>query len=158
MPNRFVTAAVLALAAFGAAAAWAASSPFVGQWHWNRAESSITPGEALPSDVVLAITSVEPSRVQWTVTTVDDKGARHVESFTGAADGKPAPLSGSEDGTTVAVALHGSVLETTYANPDGSSEHEACSVAADGKKMTCKGSESDGKGHTQSYVDVYDRQ
>lgn len=160
MRMRSMIAATVLLAGCGLAAAAQAetAAPFLGRWHWNRTESTAAPGEPLPKDVVLDITSAEPSHLEWKVTTVDEQGASHVESFNGAANGKPAPLQGSPDGTTIAVTLAGTTLNATYTAPDGSSDHESCSVSADRKKMTCRGTETDGKGHSANYTDVYDRQ
>src|SRR5689334_6418139 len=100
MPNRLI-AAGLALAVSGAAiaAARADTSLFVGKWHWNPRESSTAPGDPVPRDVVLNITSAEKARVQWSVTTVDGKGAQTVKSFVGTGDGKPTPVTG-DPGTT----------------------------------------------------------
>src|SRR5579864_7415824 len=58
---------------------------FVGEWHWNKAESSVIPGEPLPREVVLRIASATPARVQWTLTRTDADGSQHTESFGGAA-------------------------------------------------------------------------
>lgn len=157
--TRSITAAAVALAGFSLAqAARADGSAYVGNWHWNRAASTPAEGEPVPNDVVLSIARADPARMEWTVTVVDDKGERHVESFRGAANGKPFPLEGSPDGTTVAVTLNGDQLETVYTVREGGSDRENCAVSGDRKKMTCRGTESDGQGHTANYVDVYDRQ
>jgi len=159
MSNRIVSTAILALALGGVASlSHADSGQFVGQWHWNRTESSVAPDEPLPRDVVLKISSAEAARVQWTLTTVDSRGEQHVESYTGAGDGKPAAIAGGPAGTTGAFTLIGDALEGTYTNQDGSSDRSSCTVSADREKMTCRGTESDGKGHSMNYVDVYDRQ
>jgi hypothetical protein len=157
MPNRLI-AAVLALAVSGAATAARADSPlFVGKWHWNPKESSTAPGEPLPRDVVLNIANADKTRVQWTVTTVDGKGAQTVKSFAGTGDGKSAPIAG-DPGTTGAFTLTDTAMESVYASADGGTDRSTCSVSSDRRKLTCRGTESDGKGHSTNYTDVYDRQ
>ncbi|HYM04013.1 MAG TPA: hypothetical protein VET85_13760 [Stellaceae bacterium] len=158
MLNRSLVTA-LVLVSFGmASAARADSANFVGKWHWSQKESSSVPGEPPPRDVLLTITSADAKRAQWSLAVVDDKGEKHTESFTGAADGKPTPVAGGANGMTAEVKMIGAALDITYKVADGSSDHVSCSVSADNNKMTCRGTESDGKGHSANYVDVYNRQ
>ena len=157
MRNRLIAAA-LALAVSGAAIAARADQPlFVGKWHWNPKESSTAPGEPLPRDVVLNIASADKARMQWSVTTIDAKGAQTVKSFAGTGDGKPGPIAG-DPGTTGAFKLADTTMESVYTSADGGTDRSTCSVSSDRKKMTCRGTESDGKGHSANYTDVYDRQ
>jgi hypothetical protein len=157
MPDRLI-AAVLALVVSGVALAARADSPlFVGKWHWNAKESSTAPGEPLPRDVLLTITRADKAQVQWSLTTIDNKGTQTVKTFVGTGDGKPTPVTG-DPGTTGAFTLAGTTMESVYASADGGTDRSTCSVSSDGKKMTCHGSESDGKGHANNYTDVYDRQ
>jgi len=153
MRIRSLAAGLLTLAASAAMAA--DPSPFVGEWHWNKTASTSVPGEPLPREVVLNIASADRAHVQWTLTTVDDKGASDVQSFTGTGDGKP--ITGSPDGATRAFTVTPATLDSVYRYPDGGSDSASCSLSADRKKLTCRGSESDGKGHSATYVDVYDR-
>ena len=48
-------------------------------------------------------------------------------------------------------------LVATYTHKEGGGERTDCSLSPDFRKMTCRGSENDGKGHSADYVDVYDR-
>jgi hypothetical protein len=80
-----------------------------------------------------------------------------VQSFNGTGDGKPVPVTGSPDASTGAFTVTAATLDSVYTNRDGSTDRASCSLSADRKKMTCRGTESDGKGHSASYVDVYDR-
>lgn len=144
------------LAACAALAAAAAEpSPFVAEWHWNKAASTSVPGEPLPREVVLNITSADAAHVEWTLTTIDEKGARDVQSFSGTGDGKPG--AGSPDGSTRAFTVTATTLDSVDQYADGGADRASCSLSADRKKLTCRGTESDGKGHSVSYVDVYDR-
>ena len=150
----FVGLSTLAACAAIAAAA-AEPTPFVGEWHWNKAASTSVPGDPLPREVVLTITSADAAHVEWTLTTIDEKGARNVESFSGTGDGKP--TTGSPDGSTRAFTVTAATLDSVYQYADGGADRASCSLSTDRKKLTCRGSESDGKGHSVSYVDVYDR-
>lgn len=157
--QRLTLAGALALVAVSAPLAASADSPgLVGRWHWNPSQSSSTPGEAPPRDVLLVIQSASPARMQWELTIVDPAGARHVQSFSGSGDGKPAAVSGAPPGTTGALTVSANSYEAVYANPDGSSDRSTCSLSPDRQMLTCRGTDSDGKGHSVPYTDVYDRQ
>jgi hypothetical protein len=158
MTNRVVVTAALVLVGCGVALiARAEPNLFVGEWDWNRAESSGLPGEPPPRDEVLTIGSADIARVQWTVTTVDAQGQQHTESYTGTGDGKAAQIPGAPEGTMHAFTVTNHSLEAVYISKDGNSDRSSCEVSTDRKKMTCRGTESDGKGHSANYVDVYDR-
>ncbi|HXZ00084.1 MAG TPA: hypothetical protein VEI03_08790 [Stellaceae bacterium] len=157
--QRLVIAAALALAAVSAPLSTRADAPgLVGRWHWNPSQSTSVPGETPPRDVLMVIQSASPARVQWELTIVDSAGARHVQSFSGSGDGKPAPVSGAPQGTTGALTVSATSYEAVYSNPDGSTDRSTCSLSADRQKLTCKGTDNDGKGHSAPYTDVYDRQ
>jgi hypothetical protein len=95
--------------------------------------------------------------VQWNLTGTDAKGERHAQSYSGTGDGKPGPVSGAPDGTMAAFTVTATSMTAVYTNRDGGTEHTTCTVAADRKKMICQGTDSDGKGHSSSFRDVYDR-
>ena len=158
MANRSVAAALVVFAACASLSALAAGpSPFVGEWHWSRAESQGAPEEEPPREMVLNITSAERAKVAWTLTVVDDKGERHVQDYSGTGDGKPSAVSGTTDGSTVAFTVTPTSFDSVASSPDGDTDKASCTLSADHKKMTCHGTESDGKGHAAAYVDVYDR-
>jgi len=140
--------------ALAASAAWAESSPFVGRWHWNRAQSTLPPGEPSPNDVVSEISHADGNSVTWSVTIVTPDGQPHVVTLAAGADGESHRISSD---TTASVRLIGSGLQTTFKGPAGRSDVQTCTVSADHRKMTCKGVLTDGAGHTATYVDVYDR-
>jgi len=131
---------------------------FVGQWHWNRTDStSLVSNEPAPQDVVLSIAAAEPGRVQWTLTALDAKGDAHLQSYSGRGDGSAAQIAGASDGAMAAFTVTAAAFRGVYSNRDGSSERTACAVTGDGRRMTCDGTEIDAKGRTRNYVDVYDR-
>src|SRR2546428_1178420 len=72
--------------ALAASAGWAESSPFVGRWHWNRAQSTLPPGEPSPNDVVSEISRADGNSVTWSVTIVTPDGPPHVVTLEAGAD------------------------------------------------------------------------
>src|SRR2546430_13577443 len=56
--------------ALAASTAGAESSRFVGRWHWNRAQSTLPPGEPSPNDLVSEISRADGNSVTWSVTIV----------------------------------------------------------------------------------------
>ena len=140
--------------ALAAGSAWADSSPFVGRWHWNRAQSTTPPGEPVPNDVTAEISRADGTHLNWSLTVVASQGQPNVETFDAPADGEFYPI-GSD--TTAAFRLTGSTLKAPFKGPTGQTDALTCTLAADQKKMNCSGVLSDRAGHTANYVDVYDR-
>jgi len=141
-------------AALGVSSAWADSGPFVGRWHWNRAQSTMPPGEPVPNDVTAEIARADSAHLKWSLTVLDSQGQSNVETFDAPANGEFYPVSSD---TTAAFRLTGTTLQGTFKGPAGQTDDLTCTVAVDQKKMTCSGVLSDGKGHATNYADVYDR-
>ena len=139
--------------ALAAGAAWAESSPFVGRWHWNKAQSTLPPGEPSPNDLVSEISRADSS-VTWSVTIVTPDDQPHVVTFDAAANGESHRVGSDR---TASVRLVANALQVTFKGPAGRSDAQTCTVSADHWKMTCKGVLTDGAGHRAIYVDVYDR-
>jgi hypothetical protein len=137
-----------------ASSAWAESSPFVGRWHWNRAQSTLPPGEAAPNDVISEISRADGTYVTWSITIVTPDGQPHVVTFDAAANGEFIRISSD---TTASARLAGDTLQATFKGPTGQSDAQTCSVSADRRQMTCRGVLTDGGRQTVNYVDVYDR-
>ena len=93
--------------ALAAGAAWAESSPFVGRWHWNRAQSTLPPGEPSPNDLVSEISRADGS-VTWSVTIVTPDDQPHVVTFDAAANGESHRLS-SDTTASVRLTANGAV-------------------------------------------------
>lgn len=138
-------------AALAASTAQAQDSPFIGRWHWNAAQSTLPPGATAPKDVVSDISQADGT-VSWSVTIVTPDDQTHVMRFKAGAD----PERVGRD-TTAAARLGGATLQTTFSGDAGQSDTLTCTVSANHEQMTCEGVLSDGKGHSVSYVDVYDR-
>ena len=149
--------AIKVVAGLGAALAtspvWADSSPFVGRWHWNPAQSTMPPGEPAPDDLTTEFSRADSSHLTWSVTTVTPEG-RGFDTFDVPPDGKFYPISSD---TTAAFRLTGDALQATFKGPTGQSDAITCTLSTDQKVMTCRGVLNEGNGRTASYVDVYDR-
>ena len=141
--------------ALAASSAWAdSSSPFVGRWHWNPAQSAIPPGQPVPSDVTAEISRADNAHLQWSLTVRDSQSQPNVETFDAPANGEFYPVSSD---TTAAFRLGEGSLQATFKGLSGETDSLTCTVTADRRKMTCKGVLIDGHGRTANYVDVYDR-
>ena len=140
--------------ALAAGSAWAESSSLLGRWHWNGAQSTMPPGEPVPNDVMVEITRVDSTHVKWSLTVSAAQGRKNVEAFDTPANGEFYPVSSD---TTAAFHLGESSLQATFKGSSGGTDTLTCTVAADRKKMTCKGTLIDGEGRATNYVDVYDR-
>jgi hypothetical protein len=151
---RGITMVIALCAALLASAAWAESSPFVGRWRLNRAQSTLPPGEPVPKDLICDIARADTSHVQWSLTVLTTEGRPHVETFDTVANGEFYPIS---SGTTASFRLTGDALQATFKGPTGQSDAQTCTLSADHQQMTCRGVLTEGDGRTVSYVDVYDR-
>ena len=143
----------LGLAA-GAPALAAETNPFVGRWHWDRAQSRLPPGEALPADMWAEFSRVDALHVRWRITITGPQGQKSVESFDTPANGEFYPVNAD---TMVAVRLGRSTMQATFRGPQGQTDALACTVSADRQTMTCDGKMTRTDGQSQSYVDVYRR-
>jgi hypothetical protein len=151
---RSITVIMGLCAVLTATSAWAESSPFVGRWHWNRAQSTLPSGEAAPNDLISEISRADRTYVTWSVTIVTPDGQRHVVTFDAADNGEFVRISSD---TTASARLAGDTLQATFKGLTGQSDVQTCSVSADRRQMTCEGVLTDGNRRTASYVDVYDR-
>jgi hypothetical protein len=151
---RSTTVIVGLCVALAATTAWAESSPFVGRWHWNSAQSKLPPGEPAPKDLVSDISRADADSVTWSVTIITPDDQSHVVTLEAGANAEAQRISPD---TTATARLAGDTLHATFTGPTGRSDAQTCTVSADRKTMTCKGVVTDGAGHQASYVDVYDR-
>ncbi|HEX9462826.1 MAG TPA: hypothetical protein VGB82_09520 [Alphaproteobacteria bacterium] len=141
-----------------AGAAWAdndpAANPFVGRWHWNRAQSTLAAGEPIPDDMTAEISDADGLHLKWSLAVLPPPASPAIESFNAPANGDFYPVSSD---TTAAFRLTRSSLRATFKSPNGETDAMTCTVAADQKTMRCRGVLSDEAGNSASYVDVYDR-
>ena len=134
--------------------AWAESSPFVGRWQWNRAQSTLPPGAPVPKDLICDIARAESNHLSWSVTILTPEDQPYVETFAAPANGDFTPISSE---TTASVRLTEDTLQATFKGPAGQSDTQTCTLSADHTQMTCRGVLTKGAGRTVNYVDVYDR-
>jgi hypothetical protein len=135
--------------------AWAESSEFIGRWHWDRAQSTVPPGEPVPEDMTIEISHAERAHLTWSLTVLaSPQSASQVETFDAAADGQFRSINSD---TAASFRLNGGTLQATFKGPAGQSDALTCTLAANKKTMTCRGAVTGSDGQTASYVDVYDR-
>jgi hypothetical protein len=146
--------AVAVAAAVAVSSAWADTSPFVGRWHWNRAQSTLPPGEPPPTDLITEISRSNNQHLTWSVTIKDAAGQPHVQQFDVPANGQFQPIGND---TTAAFSLTDNSLQATFKGPSGQSDAFTCGLSTDKRKMTCNGTIGDTTGVSARYVDVYDR-
>jgi hypothetical protein len=132
----------------------AESSPFVGRWQWNQAQSTPPPGAPGPEGFLCDIARTESSHLQWSITILTTEDQPYVETFDVTTDGEFSPISSE---TTASVRLTDDILQATFKGPAGASDVQTCTLSADQKQMTCRGVLRTGAGQAVKYVDVYDR-
>jgi hypothetical protein len=140
-------------ASLAADSAAAETSPFIGQWHWNPAQSTMPPGETAPKDLTTELSRVD-GHLTWSVTVVTPQGRPYVETFDVPANGEFYPV---DSDITASLRVTGDALHATFKGSAGQSDAFTCTLTADHKTMTCNGVLDEGNGRTTSYVDVYDR-
>ena len=151
---RGITMVMGLCAVLAASSAWAGSRPIVGRWHWNRAQSTLPPGEPVPKDLICEISRADDSHVKWAVTVLTPEGQSYVETFDTVANGEFYPISSE---TTASFRLTGDTLQATFKGPAGQLDAHTCTLSADQKQMICRGVLTEGDGRTVNYVDIYDR-
>ena len=151
---RGITMVMGLCAVLAANSAWAGSSPFVGRWHWSRAQSTPPPGEPVPKDLICDLARAESNRVNWSITILTPEDQPYVETFDVTANGEFSPINSE---TTASVRLTGDTFQATFKGPAGQSDAHTCTLSADHKQMMCRGVLTEGDGRTVNYVDVYDR-
>src|SRR2546427_45943 len=113
---RSSTVVVALCAALIASSAWAEGSPFVGRWHWNRAQSTLPPDEPAPDDLISDISRADGGYVTWSITIVAPDGRSHVVMFGAPANGEPHRISSD---TSASARLAGDALQATFYGPGG---------------------------------------
>ena len=132
----------------------ASSSPFAGRWHWNKAQSTLPPGEPAPADLALVIARADALHVQWSITVTDPAGKSNVESFDAPANGELYPV-GTD--TAAALTLSPGVLQATFIGPGTLKDAISCALSRNAATLTCNGQVTGGDGRAYRYVDVFDR-
>jgi hypothetical protein len=136
--------------------AWAAGqgSPFLGVWHWNKADSKTPPGEPPPAAMDLVFERADALHVRWTVTLTDATGRKTADTYDVPANGEFYPI----DADTSAVFTLGSdSLKAVFRGPGGETDTMTCRLANAGARLVCTGEIASPDGNKADYVDVYDR-
>ena len=130
-----------------AGSAWAGDAPFVGHWHWNRAESKLPAGEPVPADLTADFTRVDNTHVKWRITVTSAQGQKSVESFDTPANGEFYPINSD---TTASFHVNGGTLQAIFKGAAGQSDTLTCTLSADQRKMTCNGALTGTDGKTET--------
>ena len=134
--------------------AWADSSPFLGTWHWNAAQSKLLPGEPVPGDMTANFARADSQHVRLSIVITDKQGRPTTQTFDAPANGEFYPISAD---TTVSFKLDDTTLQTVFKSSQGQSDTLTCALSADRQKMSCNGVMLGKDGKAQTYVDIYDR-
>ncbi len=156
--NRFVLkSSLLAIALLLiATGAFARPASLEGKWRLNLKESELLPGEAAPSELLMAITKDDAQGFRWTATVKMSDGASGQTGFDGAIDGKPYPVAGRPGSTSSFSWTPDRALKQVSQSPGGIAV-EICRIAAGGARLTCEARQTDKSGQAASYVEVFDK-
>jgi hypothetical protein len=146
--------AIVLLAA--ASAAFARPASIEGRWRLNLKESEFMPGEAPPTELIMAITKDDGQSFRWTATVKLPGGESGQTSFVGAIDGKPYPVAG-RPGTTSKFSWTPDGELKQVSEAAGGIAVEICTFSADMKKMTCDARQTDMQGGAVTYYEAFDR-
>jgi len=141
-----------------AGTALADSSSFVGHWTLNKTQSKASPDEPMPSAATVDVTAADANHLTWTSKITDPKGAIHSETFDSAPDGKFYPIAGDSKGVTASFTIKGNTIVSIFkGGPNEDTDTLTCVPSPTGKQLICDGTISYGKGHLDTYKDVYDK-
>ncbi len=108
-----------------------------------------------PRSLRLRITEDTPTALKWEASGTGPDGKPMHESFSGAADGKPYPITGAE-GTTVAYTRGANDVQATMTMKGGGTLNETITLSDDNKTMTVKG-EGNGPNGPMTLTEVWER-
>jgi len=157
-----LAASLLAVLLLSAGEGSAAERPtsILGKWRFNAAESELLPGEAPPKELVMEVTQDDGVKFRWTATVKMPDGASGVTRFDGAIDGKAYPIDGRPGSTSSFAWTPDGSLKQVSESSAGIAV-EVCSFTGGNahitaRKMTCATRQTDSRGRSASYVEVFD--
>ena len=126
-----------------------------GTWRLNTEKSDF--GQMpMPKSMQLVVTEDSDKAVKWHLTGTGADGTAIHESFEGAADGKPYPVTGDPNVSTVAYTRNGDSVDSTVTRKDGGTIKEVITMSDDKDTMTLK-AEGAGSNGAVSFTEVWDR-
>ena len=126
-----------------------------GTWRLNTEKSDF--GQMpKPKSMQLVVIEDSDKAVKWRLTGTGADGTPIQESFEGAADGKPYPVIGDPNVSTVAYTRNGDMVDSTVTRKDGGTIKEVITMSDDKNTMTLK---AEGAGSTGlvNFTEVWDR-
>lgn len=146
----------LFLSVVAAALCFAADNPMMGTWKLNEDKSKLDPNGPKNNTVVY---SADGEKMKITVDGVDAKGKAIHSEWTGAADGKDHPVTGSAgEDTRSYKKIDDRTLEFTSKKDGKVTTTGKVVVSADGKTRTVTHSGTSDDGKKFSSTVVYDKQ
>jgi hypothetical protein len=144
-----------------AASSTAAHAPilFSGTFYPNESESTMLPGQHVPTDMVMVMDD-DGRILQLMQTFTGDAGRQMKYVWKGKCDGNPLPTEGIDPPVVVTLSCRRTVygaLLMRLADNRGYSHAETCRMSVDGRKQTCKGTASLPDGTKHDFVYVFDR-
>ena len=146
----------LFLSVVAAALCFAADNPMMGTWKLNEGKSKLDPNGPKNNTVVY---SADGEKMKITVDGVDAKGKAIHSEWTGTADGKDHPVTGSAgEDTRSYKKIDDRTLEFTSKKGGNVTTTGKVVVSADGKTRTVTHSGTSDDGKKFSSTVVYDKQ
>ena len=131
------------------------ASGFIGKWQLSMAQSRPAPGETLPTSIVTQIERMDTAHVRWSTTTINAQGQKDVETFDNPGNGEFYSLNGY---TMVAHRLSTTAVQSIFRDDTGQTDVLTCTLARNGRQMTCLGVVTHSDTSKVQYTDVFDRQ
>ena len=129
----------------------------VGTWKLDTQKSDFA-GMPAPKDLTVVVTEDTKDKVSWKLGGTGPDGKKLSESFSGAVDGKPHPITGSERSESVSYTRNpdGTVSSVTTDKSGNEVAHSSLTRSDDGKTMTIKGTRKTPNGEL-NYTEVFTR-
>lgn len=154
------TGSAVLYAAIGSAGLWSAvafaapsSSPYLGTWKKNSAESI---GMSDPSGSEVVVITRHDTVLAYTWTGTSSDGKTETFSYSGPVDGKVRPLPGNSGLRGAMIPTPSGIIESKLWGPDASLEDKFCILTAP-RRLTCFATVTDGAGKVSLFKEVFDR-
>jgi hypothetical protein len=127
----------------------------VGTWKLDTQKSDFG-GMPAPKDLIVVVTEDTKDKVSWKLSGSGPDGKPLSESFSGAVDGKPHAIGGSERGESVAYTRDpdGTFRSVTTDKSGAEVAHSTVTLSDDGSTMTIKNTRKTPNGDV-NYTEVF---
>lgn len=149
--------AALAVFAVHGAKAETKPNPSIGTWKLNL-EESIPPQGNKFQPYTVVIKAASPTLVDFTYTTVDEKGNKVEFAYKNAPDGKVRDIPGIPGLKGSMTMLPSGILDAKLWSPDGTYENKFCILGVTLRKQTCLATVTSPQGDVVFFKQVIDKQ